>query len=327
MTHRQRIARALGLRSLILFLLLLGTLLPIPAGALPADAPTVHKIFQWRPFLAPFHAVVLHFPIGFLTVAFILELYRLRRPNEELRRVTAFVILLGLITGIISATFGIMRAGTGGYEAHALQLHRAFGLCIPVVTLAALVLQKLACRNEAIRGWTYGYRFLLTSALVLVVIAGHFGGTLTHGSKYLVENAPEFVRELMEDPAPLSTTNTFTALNEKQGVFAEKVQPIFAAKCYSCHGPEKQKSGYRLDTPELALKGGKSGKPAIKPGDPLESHLVRLILLPPQHDDVMPPEGKQPLTSEEIMIIIDWIRNGAAYPGAASLVTSATTDG
>jgi uncharacterized membrane protein len=292
-----------------------------------AGAPAAHKIFQWRPFLAPFHAVVLHFPIGFLTVAFILELYRIRRPSEELRRVTVFVISLSLVTGIISAAFGIMRAGSGGYEPHALQLHRAFGLCIPVVTLATLVLQKLAGRNEAIRSWTYGYRFLLTSALALVVIAGHFGGSLTHGSKYLVENAPEFVRELIEDPAPLSATTTLTTLNEKQRTFAEKVQPIFAAKCYGCHGPEKQKSGYRLDTPELALKGGKSGKPAIKPGDPLESHLVRLILLPPQHDDVMPPEGKQPLTSEEIMTIIDWIRNGAAYPGAASLVTTARKDG
>ena len=41
---------------------------------------------------------------------------------------------------------------------------------------------------------------------------------------------------------------------------------------------------------------------------------MRLILLPPQHDDVMPPEGKEPLTLEEIMILLDWIRNGAVFP-------------
>ena len=95
------------------------------------------------------------------------------------------------------------------------------------------------------------------------------------------------------------------------------MQPIFATKCYNCHGPEKQKSDYRLDKPELVCKGGKSGKVAIKPFDPIESHLVRLILLPPQHDDVMPPDGKQPLTVEEIMNIVDWIRNGAVVPGTS----------
>jgi hypothetical protein len=38
------------------------------------------------------------------------------------------------------------------------------------------------------------------------------------------------------------------------------------------------------------------------------------MLLPPQHDDVMPPEGKEPLTLEETMTLLDWIRNGAEFP-------------
>jgi uncharacterized membrane protein len=291
--------------------------LPVLGAASGQGEGSAHRIFQWRPFLAPFHAVVLHFPIGFLTVACILEGYRMKRPSQELRRATVLVIWLSFVTAIISATFGIMRAGTASYDAHALQLHRAFGLYVPAFMFATLVLQTVAYRKDVVRGWTYGYRFLLASTLAVVVMAGHLGGNLTHGSNYLVENAPEFVRELVAED-PLSTSDASVALNENERSYQEKVQPILAEKCYKCHGAQKQKGGYRLDQPELALKGGESGKTAIKPGDPVESHLVRLILLPPQHDDVMPPAGKEPLTSEEIMIILDWIRKGAAFPGAST---------
>ncbi len=157
------------------------------------------------------------------------------------------------------------------------------------------------------------YRGVLTGTLALVVVAGHYGGNLTHGSKYLVENAPEFVRELLENEvARLSITNS-AALNERQRHYVEKVQPLLEAKCYRCHGSDKQKGGYRLDQPELAIKAGESDHVAIKPGDPMGSNLARLILLPAEHDDVMPPAGKQGLTLEEIMTLLDWIRNGAVF--------------
>lgn len=302
------------------------------SAAPPAPSAQEHlRLFQWRPFLAPFHAVVLHFPIGFVTIAFLLEIYRLFRPSDELRRVTMLVLWLSLVTGVISATLGIMRATDGGYENHALDLHRKFGMAVPVATVLTLLLQKLAYRNESIRIWSYAYRTVLTSTVGLLVIAGHYGGNLTHGSKYLVENAPQFVRELVEPEEDTDPGLAAGALNEKQRAYTEKVLPILSTKCYSCHGAEKQKGGYRMDKPDLALKGGESGKVAIKPGDPVESHLIRLILLPPQHDDVMPPEGKQPLTIEEIMILVDWIRNGATFPdlpaGETNGVKIASTNG
>jgi uncharacterized membrane protein/mono/diheme cytochrome c family protein len=285
---------------------------PVPAN------PAVTHLFQWRPFLAPFHAVMLHFPIGFFTAAVILEIYRCFRPSDELRRVTMLIIWLSLLSGIVTATFGLMRAATGEYDPQAVKLHRAVGLAVPVFTLATLVFQTLSYRSQTRRIWTYGYRALLAATLSLIVIAGHLGGSLTHGSKYLVENAPKFLRDLLEKDPPPNQTPTGKALDAKQRFYLEKVQPLFAAKCYGCHGPKKQKSGYRLDQPEIAVKGGDSEETAIKPGDPMESHLARLILLAPDDDDVMPPEGKKPLTSEEIMTVLDWIRNGAVFAAADS---------
>ena len=78
----------------------------------------------------------------------------------------------------------------------------------------------------------------------------------------------------------------------------------------------------RLHSPEPALKDGESGNPGIRPGDPIESPVVRLILFPPNHDDVMPPEGKQLLTSEEIMTVIEWIRSGAVFPEPGAVLTT-----
>src|SRR5687768_5512939 len=48
--------------------------------------------------------------------------------------------------------------------------------------------------------------------------------------------------------------------------FARDVRPIFDRHCVRCHGPEKQKSDYRLDRAESALRGGSIGG-AVVPGD------------------------------------------------------------
>ena len=295
-------------------LLLFATLSVLAAGESAAAVPSTPKIFQWRPFLAPFHAVVLHYPIGFITMAFLLEIYGMRQPSLEVKRITRFVIWISLISGIVAATFGILRAAGGGYEHRAVETHRWTGLGVVACTLATLALQKFTCRDNARRAWTYAYRSLLTVTLGLLVVAGHMGGNLTHGSKYLTENAPTFVRELLTDEPMEKTEETPAAnLDEGQRFFVEQVQPILNAKCVRCHGSEKQKGGYRLDQPEMALKGGESEKPSIKPGNPLESRLAQLILLPPGHDDIMPPEGKEPLTPEEIGVVLHWIRIGAPF--------------
>src|SRR5215213_4088835 len=42
--------------------------------------------------------------------------------------------------------------------------------------------------------------------------------------------------------------------------FARDIQPIFERSCLSCHGPQRPKSGFRLDSRESALKGGDNGQ-------------------------------------------------------------------
>jgi Planctomycete cytochrome C len=58
--------------------------------------------------------------------------------------------------------------------------------------------------------------------------------------------------------------------------FEAKVRPVLAAHCWECHGPDKQKSGLRVDSRGAALKGGETG-PAVVIGKPEESLLVEAI--------------------------------------------------
>lgn len=285
------------------------------------------QIFQWRPFLAPFHAVVLHFPIGFVTMAVVLELFRMRRPSAELKVVTTLTLWLSLLSGFLTATFGILRAADGGYDPHAVETHRWTGIAVVACTLLALAVQSRAYRATPRRTFVYGYRAMLAITLGLLVVAGHIGGNLTHGAKYLTQNAPTFVRELLEEEAPAVATDTDPkGIDDQQRFFVQHVQPILEKKCVRCHGAEKQKGDYRLDQPEVALKGGESGKEAIKPGDPMASELVRLILLPPDDDEIMPPEGKESLTADEVLTLIRWIQKGAAFPLATNHPAAATDE-
>src|SRR4051794_16184371 len=56
--------------------------------------------------------------------------------------------------------------------------------------------------------------------------------------------------------------------------FATDIQPLFQRNCFSCHGPEHQEGGLRLDQKQRALLGGDSGA-EIAPGKSAESRLVR----------------------------------------------------
>lgn len=93
--------------------------------------------------------------------------------------------------------------------------------------------------------------------------------------------------------------------------FAKDVRPIFEKSCQSCHGAEKQKGGYRLDSKTTALKGGETYSPAIKPGDSAGSPLIHLVagLVP---DSRMPAKG-DPLTPEQISLLRAWIDQGAVW--------------
>ena len=93
--------------------------------------------------------------------------------------------------------------------------------------------------------------------------------------------------------------------------FNREIRPILSEHCFACHGLDDPQGGLRLDFAEFAYKGGKSGFPAITPGDLEESEILHRVVSTDM-DDRMPPKG-EPLKPEQIKLLRQWISSGAQY--------------
>src|SRR4051812_18871363 len=98
--------------------------------------------------------------------------------------------------------------------------------------------------------------------------------------------------------------------------FENKIRPILAINCYKCHSAEaeKVKGGLWVDTRGGLLKGGESG-PAISPGDPEKSLLIKAVRYT-DPDLQMPLKGKK-LSREQIGDLTAWVAMGAPDPRVA----------
>jgi len=100
--------------------------------------------------------------------------------------------------------------------------------------------------------------------------------------------------------------------------FQRDVQPIFRDHCITCHGPDQQMNGLRLDRRADAMRGGLQAE--IGPGNAQGSRLYHRLIgtaLGPR----MPPAG--PLTDDQIETIRQWIDDGAEWPDEAAGETPA----
>ena len=93
--------------------------------------------------------------------------------------------------------------------------------------------------------------------------------------------------------------------------YTTQVKPILNKHCISCHGGVKMQSNYSLLYREEALGKGKSGKYGIIPGNASGSEFIRRLSL---HDpEERMPYQKDPLSAEEISLLMRWIDQGAEW--------------
>jgi len=97
--------------------------------------------------------------------------------------------------------------------------------------------------------------------------------------------------------------------------FQRDVRPILADHCFQCHGPDDvaRKGRLRLDQRDAAFKGGRSDEPAIVPGKPDMSELVRRLLADEANRKMPPAKTGKALTPKQIDLLKRWIAEGAEY--------------
>jgi uncharacterized membrane protein len=296
--------------------------------------------FIW--FVGRFHVLVVHLPLGILTLAVALEILVRFRPFKSLESALAPVWIAGAVSALAAVALGFMHATEESFQdMDAVDDHRFAGVAL---ALAACVTAILRTRMSPVAAWprwagreigarlynavqpffargalldrTYGKLWGVPVAAVtlLMFVTGHLGGNLTHGDTYLVQYAPGPIRALAGLP-PNAEPRPKPADLASADIYLDVVQPALARRCSNCHNSSKTSGGLSLASYESLMKGGNKGA-VIKSGNPAGSDLQRRIELTPDNSDFMPKEGKTPLNRYEMAAINWWIAQGAPATAA-----------
>ena len=273
----------------------------------------ITSFWLWQ-FLGRLHPLMVHFPVGLLVVALILEVYSWKKKDQTIRSGLYLVLLIGTITAITSCAFGLLLKDQDEYASNTLAIHQWTGIATAIFSICTLYLFRLSDnRPQLIKV----YRTFLIFTVLGVSVAGHMGASLTHGADYLTEVLPlnrdkDFSGDPNFDLASFKNEEDFQPSADQIAAINVEVRSIFAHNCYKCHSAEKTKGQLRLDNKELVMRGGKHGE-IIEAGHPENSELIRRLLLPREDEDSMPPKGKT-LSEKEIAILELWIKLDAPWP-------------
>ncbi|MEJ1240457.1 PSD1 and planctomycete cytochrome C domain-containing protein [Chryseolinea sp. T2] len=247
--------------------------------------------------------MIVHFPISLILVVFLLEALQWVRKTLDMRAAIRVLLVVSVLSSIAAVVFGLLLANTETYGSDILPVHQWAGIATMILAIACW----WASRSSSVQV----FRTLLILTVVSVMVAGHYGASLTHGEDYL---SGAFHQEEPEsDEQTMAIVATSGPLNDAQVQELNlQVRTILAHECFNCHGQAKVKGELRLDTKDHLFKGGKHGA-VVVPGKPSDSELIRRVKLPRNHKDAMPEKGDG-LSAAQIKLLEFWIEKGAPWP-------------
>lgn len=251
--------------------------------------------------LGHFHPLLVHLPIGILLIGLLLQFLARKKKYYLLQHAVPAVLLTGAITGLFSCITGYLLSISDDYDKDLVSWHMWMGIATTMVALVLYAKEK----NDQFK---VNKNLLSIGLLILIGLTGHLGGSLTHGSDYLSKP----LQNIFSDDTTVTATAKPIANVQEARAYADIIQPILETKCYSCHGPNKQKGKLRMDVMDALMKGGEDGK-VIEAGNAAESEMIKRLLLPTDNDDHMPPKEKSQLSEKQIALLHWWINNGAAF--------------
>ena len=120
--------------------------------------------------------------------------------------------------------------------------------------------------------------------------------------------------------APVALATETVDASRGELLFALEVRPLFAAKCWACHGgdPNLVLANLDLTSREGLLRGGQSGRPSVVAGDSAASPMLHSVSWAQGHVP-MPPKENDRLSPEQVASIREWIDLGAPWPSGEAL--------
>jgi len=145
-------------------------------------------------FIGRFHPILLHTPVGALGLLCLMELICLTRRGEASLGVGAlFTLFVGAGGSVLAVLAGIMLSREGGYEGGNFTLHQTLALIGTSGVLLALVMRIFSMANGN-REIMHAYRAVFFGSFGLMGLGAHFGGNMSHGSKFMTTYAPEPIK-------------------------------------------------------------------------------------------------------------------------------------
>lgn len=262
-------------------------------------------------FFGRFHPLVLHIPIGFLTIAFVLEVLSRFDRFRNYKPAVGFILFVGALSAVVAAGLGYLLAESGGYNEDLLFIHQWSGIGVSLIALLAFAFHWQMKRNPSV-GLDRAYIVAMSLMVISLSVAGHYGGSLTHGSDYLTKYMPDGLRSIVGlPPKEVKAAKKITNLDEAI-VYTDIVHPILDNYCTSCHNESKRKGDLMMHTPEELKKGGENGAIFVA-GDAAKSDMIKRMQLPEHDEDHMPPEGKRQPSEDELELLIWWVNEGAPF--------------
>ena len=182
---------------------------------------------------------------------------------------------LVLLSGLFSSALGEARHEVPRFESDVLPIFQANCLVCHGENLQQNGLD-LRTRDSTLKGGESGPAIVSGSAAGSLIFEKVSSGEMPLGGQKLSTQEIELIRRWIEAGGLKEGEDPETA-KKQQVAERDIIVTIFHAKCISCHGKWKQEAGLDLRTRAGLLKGGESG-PAIVPGKPEESLLVKLVV-------------------------------------------------
>lgn len=261
-------------------------------------------------FFGRFHPLFLHLPIGFLALGFLMEFLSRREKFAYLKPAIGFVLGLGALSALVTAILGLMLAQAGDYGEDLLFIHQWSGILLVLFAFGTWWLYGQKEKKATLK-FNRAYLGSFSLMMVFLAVAGHYGGSLTHGANYLTQYLPDGIKQLAGMPVEQKGPQLIENLDEAV-VYTEIIHPIMEIRCNSCHNASKKKGDLQMHTREALLKGGENG-PIFQAGNAAESEMIKRIHLDQNHDDHMPPKGKSQLSDEQVLLLEWWINEGAPF--------------
>lgn len=252
-------------------------------------------------FFGHFHPMLVHLPIGILLVGLLLQWLSSKQRYKSLQPAVSIVLMFGIITALISCITGYLLSISDDYGKTLISWHMWMGISVLITTIMLYAKEKTP-------GPPVNKKILSVGLLILIMITGHLGGSLTHGSDYLTKP----LKNIFRNDSSSNTAIKPIANVQEALVYNDVIQPILNTKCYACHGPNKQKGGLRMDDSLKLIKGGKNGI-VIEPNNADSSEMIKRLLLAMDNEDHMPPKEKPQPSESQIAILHWWIETGADF--------------